>query len=819
MDTDITYTPDYFAKFGEFVKFNKIDDSLFNGMVQKLNAEKYLYDTFTLVLSGNSYNVSQLLITNTIAYILSKDVNILHNIIISVINKNTLTFNKTIQQLLIDNVYTNNDFFNKYNTFIKNAFILKQILKPFNTYFITNNNKHLITIYINYLFYTNVIDTLYYVSSNKLYMYEILLNCTDMTNITDFFSVYKLYNYYLGFSYSLQNITDRTLYFNTDLDTLFINTCKTSSPEFIKLMMTYIDTNIRDINKLLHIKNIDTVQQTIKNISDYLKMGIKLCNKTDFMVHYMNYLQSRLLDINYICNINIETEFVKAFMFKDNTELYIKIFTCINDIKQSEFITNIINSACESNFTYNISHNYISTLLFNKNICKYMFLTYYAWKDSMIEHNLNNSSICINSINDSLFISYYTNILRNFLYNKDTSINQHEFYTSVYIDYISTTGVFELISDKLYTINANLLQIMIFDIINKYGIVTAKDLSEKLGIPLAHLSLCINSLIDIKLIIKENTANNNPLMILKLNNNWIFHNTHICLVTIYENIKQKIYEKQLQKTKSTENLTKLYDSIKEQELFTINKAKIISFMADTSIICKYDIIQYINTENLYITDTMLDNILTTLVSSNLLKVNNDIYFYNDINSDDDYISDTDIIYNTDFTDIEIKPIILNEQEPEIVIVHEQESEPEIVHEQELESEIEIVHKQESEIVHKQELESEPEIVHKQELEIVHKQELESEPEIVHKQELENEIVIVHKPELEIDNNNIKIINILKHKIIEYFELSEENITFEEIKNKFKIENELQLKEILNILIRLDIINEINANIYVYVNYD
>jgi predicted transcriptional regulator len=600
-------------------EIKKLDMSLFGGMMKKTDSEKYFSETLELLLNGTNYNISQLALTNSAMCIVADNIDKLYNIIIFAINKTSVSFNTYVQQSLDDKTFSNNIFLNKYNDYIKNSIILKKSLMLLNNYFITENNKHLITIYTNYLFYINVINTRYKLNGKYLYLYEILLHYNDESNISEFLSLFKLYNYFLGFSYSLQNNTQRHLYFNTELDSIFKNT-KTSSEQFIHTVMTDIDTNIKTIQaKYKKIDDNDNTFNAIsKKITDYIKMCNKVCNKSYFMACYMNYMQNRLLEINNNYHSNLEKEFVKEFYFNDEPELYIKMLYCISDIKQSKLLTN-----CIHNDVYN------DVAVFNRNICKYKLLRSYAWKESKLSKNIIDA-MSLEEINLPQLLSHYTEAQKSLLGNKDKMFYESCSSRSIYVDYVGSTGVIELLTDKVYTVTANMLQIAIIDIVNKTDSITAMALSESLNIPLSKLSLCLNSLLHVKLILKESKTNGDPMMIFKINNHWTNTESDVCLVTIYENIKYKIQNKETVVKSDT-----LEREREREELFLTNKARVLYFMSEVKSASVSDIKKFIELENLNITNTILENILSRLVHSNTITFDNDMYYHNNTDSDND----------------------------------------------------------------------------------------------------------------------------------------------------------------------------------------
>ena len=77
----------------------------------------------------------------------------------------------------------------------------------------------------------------------------------------------------------------------------------------------------------------------------------------------------------------------------------------------------------------------------------------------------------------------------------------------------------------------NLLQYIIFDAINHFGIISIQDLSDKLMLNLKQLGNILNILLEFKLIKKSDGPTNDPNLLLTTNDFCVFDQTEVNLST------------------------------------------------------------------------------------------------------------------------------------------------------------------------------------------------------------------------------------------------------------------------------------------------
>lgn len=627
----MNFTIDYFDPFGNVTKGKIPPEQIFKGLVRKTNYEKYLTDVFSEILKGNYSVVNQLAINSTVCYALSKGVDTLQKILISVINESTKNLHKSIQKMLSNSKYTNKNFLELYNEHVKNVMSLKRVLFVVSDYLKTDTGKNLINVYANYIFYTNVINSKYTVKGEEFYLYEILLKNSNKTDLEEFFSLFKLYNYYFGFSFSLK--TEREKYFNIELDKIFTSSDTSNSSDFVKIVMTDIDRSIRSLLKPEEDQKI--LENTIQRASEYIKMCLKICDKTTFMANYLKYLQIRLMERSSNCDV--ENEFIKSFNFKDEPELYIKMRFCVNDMMMSNYVTQLIHGIGNVQFT---SQKYVNcdTSKFNKNMCDYTTIRQYAWKDGKLG-NMNYTE----RINEPPEVSFHIDLLDSLLKSKEGSFHEEFSNRTLFVDYDNSTAIMEVeLSGKTYKFNATLMQIIVFMTINNSGSISATDLSEKLGISLKNLALILNSFISTKLVSKSASSNKDPQMILAINTKWSHKDDKVCLVSQLENIKQKMQGGNITEKKVSAQVNEEVVEVKDplpissqSDENSIAKAQLLKYFSENNESSYKQVKKYVRMNKLNIHKHTIKEILKRLVKTKILEQNGDMYLYSKPQSDTD----------------------------------------------------------------------------------------------------------------------------------------------------------------------------------------
>jgi hypothetical protein len=567
---------DFFEQLDSFDGIKKHKSCVsFDGIVEYSNLENNFKDMCNLLINGNKLVVNKITLDNTILILLIKNIDVLQNIIIDTLYNYTKKFNIDIQNSLNNNYYYNEWFIDKYNEFFKNSIIFKKSLNVVDDY-LKLDGKNIIDIYVNYIFYHNIINVKY----NNLYLYEIFLqnhNIENIKNVYNYGMLFKIQNYFNGFSFSMKKYTN--LLFNEELFNIFKNSQFSSNTTFINSVNIEITENIKKL--LSNKKNtllIDTIQL-------YIKMCLKFNNKKIFMTSYLINLCDRLQ--NDKTNYEIEKILLSLFKPKDETEIYEKILNCINDIMLSKKITkniNLINPEIESD-------KFIS---FKKQ--KYQIDYQIIGNNSWSGLYSNNTDNCYDDIILPVCFDYNYAIINKVLNNNDNtkiSINYDKSIVIMNIEYPNCP--------KLFEIKMTLLQSIVFMTINNNNEITAIELEQTIGIHLVYLTPILNSLIKSKIIKRNKTTENNDINMKFIINSSFQSNAHkICLIKELESIKN-----------ISQNQTKLLN---------INNKIIEYFIQYQNIDMSYvDIKNYLTSQSIDCTISDIFKVINKLINSKIIK--------------------------------------------------------------------------------------------------------------------------------------------------------------------------------------------------------
>lgn len=409
------------------------------------NSEEYaLYpndvDILDKLMNGQQVNLISLKI-----YLLKNSATI-NNQLLELFQKYTNNLNQQIQNLLDNNEFTLERFFEQYHNYINNVKQFKKVVEQITpNLFVNDKQINFIHVYSYYLLFQNVIYK-YYTCSEVLIAFNDLLYNYINNDILNSFSLYKLYNLYHGF-FCVYKINQQ--YLDYVKQTLNINDTvnKLDTNNLLKL------TELINVSILELTKNYDQITKVV----DYIKFGLTSNNRIFFISTYYQNLLTRLNNTN--SNPEVELKLLEVFPIKYEPELYSKMLFCIKDT------------------------------IGKKTIDKYAYSFYnsYSW-------NLNNTSSALllpSELNT-------TTELLNTLKSKNPNKN-------FIVDYNNSVINFKLtFSNEIYTFKSTLLQYALLSIILKNNNIIVSDILSQLQITnLSHFSIALNSLISCKLIKRD----------------------------------------------------------------------------------------------------------------------------------------------------------------------------------------------------------------------------------------------------------------------------------------------------------------------------
>ena len=604
---------------------------IFGGLFSRPDQVNLLAQFFKCILDGNYQYVNQLEFNHVAVSVVSTNVTQFLELYLQAVNDATKIFSATLQKLLTTSRYTNREFITMYDTYNSNLFTLKKALRHVSDYLKTVDDKYLSSIYANYLFYTNVINQEYTYKKERKWLYEIFIDATSNETVEEFFLLLKMHTFFYMFSLSAND--QREVYFNTKLDNMLTTSDKLAAPEFLETIMADIDKTIKTLSTI-DPTNVEGIKATSKKVADYIKMCMRIGDKTFFMANYLKYLQNRLM--NHAILPKIENEFLKSLRFNDSPELYVKMKYCIHDVLNSEIITS--NMSSYQVIPSSAKYQKFDMTTVDMRRCKFHIMRPYAWKDGKFGKFVDHGRL-----NEPLTIAYYFDVLNSYLKTTtDPYISAKFAECSLVNDYENSTGVIEMtFGEKLYKFNANLLQIMVLMTVNDAGSITAQNLASTLNIGLRPLTPILNSLIKCALLTRDSTTSSNDKnMRFELNSSWSCADDKICLVSELERIKTPAPKPVLV---ATDTETKAKPTSKPPNV-ALYRAMILSYIVDSdSRVTVDELIKHLREHDFNLSDDKVAELLTKLTESKIIDF--DGTTYGQPASDSDIDTDTETPVN------------------------------------------------------------------------------------------------------------------------------------------------------------------------------
>ncbi len=397
-----------------------------------------------------------------------------------------------IKNSINNNTFSNEQFINIYNNYVKSCFVFKKLFNRVFTFTKTESKNNTDKIYMitNYLFFKNVINNKY--NNNYLKTY---LNFND--NLQTVTNLIKIFGFYQTFMKQLNDkelaliaeredktkdlYLDKTPYEENDYESLTLDDNYITS-DIIDMIINNIDTNIRTFESL---KNSQELNNKVSETVEYIKIFTRL-NKHDFIAKYVVKMQQRLLDG---CNHIIENKLIGSFYndtnnFKDINIICAKLI--IDDFVQSNKLHDVI----KQNINFNIVSDKYQNV--NTNITTRLYnLSNELWNSLIKNDNLINSN---NSI--AFYKDMYSKSIPALTENKKT-LDISNSQSIVTFDYT-------LSDNKTFSIKSNIILFSILSEITKHVGIKADSLQEILNLTDILNNSDFNILIKTKLIIKDN---------------------------------------------------------------------------------------------------------------------------------------------------------------------------------------------------------------------------------------------------------------------------------------------------------------------------
>ena len=495
--------------FGQYeYKESVSQKKVFNGIcLQQASSESFL-TLCTQILEGQTHFVNRSKLERLI-FQLSENVEVVTQTILDAFNHVTNNYREYIQGATNDGTFTIDDFLKRYQRLYDNTKTLRKLLSYYDSNMRYINNKSSVIILMkNMCLYNNVVNQEYKIKDKSVYLYELLGNymeqSSNLDNIINIFKIYQFYNRLSNVSAIQDHFKDT--FFNKSLSGKF--TILNNSAKLISMLMFNVDTLIKKVSRE---SNTEKITEMSNQLRDILLMGTSIGDKDVFLIMYKNMLIERIF--NYKSDFEFEQEVLKIFAsYKEDPTLYAKIKYQITDAiisRRHDELFRTVNVRQRSE-----KFKDLDLTTFDRNICKFMIMRSFIVDQKDLDQYNVPDVICVFM---AIFMGYYNSQFRDqvliFLHNQSTGIL-----------------AMKLKDDKKYNIKMTLLQMYVILTISKTGVISAKEISESLKMPLNKLGRILNSLIDCSLIVRGQGISTNANLLFSINWDCSFDETDIDII-------------------------------------------------------------------------------------------------------------------------------------------------------------------------------------------------------------------------------------------------------------------------------------------------
>lgn len=420
---------------------------------------------------------------NAIFYFLSLDMYKLFNTVYSCFCNEAQKIKNTFQQLIDTNAFTpaiyyeTKSHYNSISPWHIFSFV-KQYVK------ITPDKNDIGHILNEYAFYCIVIEPLYNYDGSQHHIFDILREKTSDSQLAILF---KIYNQYAGFSFSVLDVNARHMIFNPKIDTI-TRKLFMSDEALINNLVTIDGT----IKALCSCSDKTAKEKHINNVVDIVDMCQKIGNNHLFFTIYKTHLQKRLISNNY--NIDLEATLAKFLNFIRNPDECILIQYSIND-----FIGNgVINKLYRSIDIKGVSPTY-ERVSIDQTLSNFCIGRSFVWE------TLQSNSI-YDKLTPPAVLSIYTESFKRFY--KEYLDKRHMSISNRVLTYNYPLSNVELnltFGEQQCAVKTTFIQACIVIYINDNENLTAFALAKLIGLPLKYINSELNSLLLAGLIERDAT--------------------------------------------------------------------------------------------------------------------------------------------------------------------------------------------------------------------------------------------------------------------------------------------------------------------------
>lgn len=587
-----TSTFDNFGKvsYGQFSHDNTYFITDANHSDDKIELFKNLcLNIFTHKCEFNLY-----LFQNLIFHLVNRNAKLIDETIIQIFDEITNQMYNKINNSTKNITFSINLFTELYNEYYKNSVSLAKYLSYFDNNVIKENSNRYshIGLIRNYAFYNNVINNKYEYKDGKYYLYEIFTKCIENNEVTinDVIKLFKMYSFYIRFSYT--PINNKDTLFNQEINKLFLATLG-SNKEFIKNIVQYIHMSVKAISEKYVEATLNNLEELISLITNYVN------EKYMFNLYYEKFFEMRL--VNFGFNYDIEKKLISKFKRPTDNKIIQNMLYKLSDMENCKEDKNNYEK-CQVTIASDKYLGKINVDQLNRNIINPKVFRFYAWSHNKEVNEQEELAVPFE-------LSPYVDIFNGYYKVKYP-------YRNLNWNFNQGTGIIKLtLGGKTYQLQLTTPQLFLILQFNVKSEIPAIELSSLMGVSMATLGPILNSLLQAHVLKREeNKLPTDPTMLIFLNKDFKYESEKISLVGLMNTNQQKLMDNEINEKFSIGRDTVLQARI-------VKEIKISKHLSHSELFQKVKIALPFNFD-----EQKFNEMIDICIKDNYLKKNDDLTY-------------------------------------------------------------------------------------------------------------------------------------------------------------------------------------------------
>lgn len=495
-----------------------------------------------------------------------------HNLVFHLTNQNPLSVSTLLVEVFdevtreihdkLNNNITMEIFVTTYNNYLANSLILSKYLSYYDSKVtIGGSDKYsFVGLVRKYMFYRNVINAKYDYQGQPTYMYAILRNQIENSNLSQEENInlikqlFKMYSFYRNMSNSLKNNNDL---FDVNSDKVFLESLGTNQT-FVRTIAYYIHNTIKQ-TKSDKDKGFESITNLVNLIS------VHFGERDLFNMYYEKLLEMRLLENS--SNVDVEMSIINNFTRPKDNKFIQNMLYKIEDVKSMESNDKMLHTKVKIQLTDEKYGKKIDVTKLNIKKLSAKVFRKHAWEASKsgIENNMTVP----------LDVAPYIDI-----YNQYYKIKYP--YRKLEWNFNVGTGVIKIkLGNKNYNLQLNIPEMYLLLQFNISKQFTAIELASNLGLPMSQIGKILNTLLKAKILKREQGKQpTDPTMLIFLNNEFYNDKDNISLIGVQVQEDKPVDKLAVLKKNVISNLSNqetfqgLFDKVKSSVTFPFSEQQL-----------------------------------------------------------------------------------------------------------------------------------------------------------------------------------------------------------------------------------------------------